>query len=52
MNVVERMEREQERVGWIARNERQMRVERVEELGGKKTSGRNLVTMCWWRVFY
>ncbi|XP_061340731.1 uncharacterized protein LOC133287185 [Gastrolobium bilobum] len=34
VEIVERMKWEQERVGWIAGNERQVRVERVEEFGG------------------
>ncbi|KAJ1412033.1 hypothetical protein SESBI_20672 [Sesbania bispinosa] len=34
LEIVEGMKWEQERVGWIAGNERQVRVERVEEFGG------------------
>ncbi|VVA35355.1 PREDICTED: (DUF1262) [Prunus dulcis] len=34
MKVVERMKWEQERVGWVGGDERQVRVERVEEFGG------------------
>ncbi|XP_061340753.1 uncharacterized protein LOC133287201 [Gastrolobium bilobum] len=34
LEIVERMKWEQERVGWIASNERQERVVRVEEFGG------------------
>ncbi|KAK7275120.1 hypothetical protein RIF29_16227 [Crotalaria pallida] len=34
LEIVERMKWEQERVGWIDGNERQVRLERVEEFGG------------------
>ena len=34
LKIVDRMRWEQERVGWIAGNQRQVRVERVEEFGG------------------
>ncbi|PRQ40487.1 hypothetical protein RchiOBHm_Chr4g0436551 [Rosa chinensis] len=34
MKIVERMKWEQERVGWVGGDERQVRVERVEEFGG------------------
>ncbi|XP_061340752.1 uncharacterized protein LOC133287200 [Gastrolobium bilobum] len=34
LEIVERMKWEQERVGWVAGNERQVRVERAEEFGG------------------
>ncbi|KAK9934863.1 hypothetical protein M0R45_021992 [Rubus argutus] len=34
MKIVERMKWEQERVGWIIGDEKQVRVERVEEFGG------------------
>ena len=34
MKIVERMKWEQERVGWVSGDERQVRVERVEEFGG------------------
>ncbi|KAK7275119.1 hypothetical protein RIF29_16226 [Crotalaria pallida] len=34
LEIVERMKWEQERVGWIGGNERQLRLERVEEFGG------------------
>ncbi|PRQ40490.1 hypothetical protein RchiOBHm_Chr4g0436581 [Rosa chinensis] len=35
MKIVERMKWEQERVGWLAGDERKVRVERVEEFGGR-----------------
>lgn len=34
MKIVERMKWEQERVGWVGGDEREVRVERVEEFGG------------------
>ncbi|XP_024196424.1 uncharacterized protein LOC112199678 [Rosa chinensis] len=39
MKIVERMKWEQERVGWLAGDERKVRVERVEEFGGRGTNG-------------
>ncbi|KAM1102497.1 hypothetical protein PS2_010961 [Malus domestica] len=39
MKIFERMKWEQERVGWVDGDERQVRVERVEEFGGKGGGG-------------
>ena len=36
LEIVERMKWEQERVGWVTGNQKQVRVERVEEYGGTK----------------